>query len=102
LYVIELDQQAPQGRTITRIGGITVPLGEDMTFDGNSLVVADNDGLSVVELSPDGRQGRLVRQLRDPSFRQTASVARAGDRYLVVNTAWDGRTPDTISSIPAA
>ena len=79
-----------------------MPLGEDMILDGNRLVVADNDGLSVVELSPDGRQGRLVQQLRDPSFRETASVARAGDRYLVVNAGWDERIPDTISSVPAA
>ena len=101
LYLIELDPQAPNGRTITRIDGVTVPLGEGMTLDGNRLAVADNDGLSIVELSPDGRHGRLVQQLRDPSFRETSSVARAGDRYLVVNAGWDARIPDTVSSVPA-
>ena len=50
LYRIDLDPQAPQGRTITPITGATVPLGSRMILDGKRLVVADENGLSVVEL----------------------------------------------------
>jgi len=102
MYLIEVDPQAPAGRTITQIEGVTVPLAEDMALDGGRLVVADNAGLSVVELSEGARHGRIVSQLRDPSFHETASVARAGDRYLVVNADWNPSAPDTISSVPAA
>jgi DNA-binding beta-propeller fold protein YncE len=100
LYRIDLDPQAPQGRTITPITGATVPLGSRMILDGKRLVVADENGLSVVELSDDASSGTVVTRLRDPSFRDTTAVARVGDRYLVVNAAWNLPPPYTISSVP--
>jgi Cu-Zn family superoxide dismutase len=100
LYRIDLDPQAPQGRTITPITGATVPLGSRMILDGKRLVVADENGLSVVELSADASSGTVVTRLRDPSFRDTTAVARVGDRYLVVNAAWNLPPPYTISSVP--
>ncbi len=45
LYRIDLDPQAPQGRTITPITGSSVPLGSRMDLDGNRLVVADENGV---------------------------------------------------------
>jgi hypothetical protein len=102
LYRIDVDPQAPNGRTIIQIAGVTVPLGEDMILDGRQLVVADDAGLTIVELNEDASAGRLVRQVRDPSFVKTASVAKAADRYLVVNAPFNEAVPDTISSVPAA
>jgi sugar lactone lactonase YvrE len=111
LYRIDLDPQAPEGRTITPIAGVTVPLGNGMTLDGDRLLIADDEGVSVVELSDDATRGTVVARLRDPSFRDTAGVARVDDRYLVVNAAWNRSPPDhqgrgemtpyTVSSVPA-
>ena len=61
LYRIDLDPQAPQGRTITPIADAAVPLGSRMILDGKRLVVADENGLSVVELE----RGRRPRHGRD-------------------------------------
>lgn len=100
LYRIDLDPQAPHGRTITAIPGATVRLGSRMTLDGRRLVVADEDGLSIVELTDDASSARLVTRLRDPAFRDATAVARVGDRYLVVNAGWDAPPPYTVSSVP--
>jgi hypothetical protein len=100
LYRLDLDPQAPQGRTITPIAGAAVPLGSRMIVDGKRLVIADENGLSVVELSADASHGTVVTRMRDPSFHDTTAVARVGDRYLVVNTAWNDPPPYTISSVP--
>ena len=100
LYRIDLDPQASQGRTIIPITGATVPLGSRMILDGKRLVVADENGLSVVELNDDASSGTVVTRLREPSFHDTTAVARVGDRYLVVNTAWNDPPPYTISSVP--
>ena len=100
LYRIDLDPQAPQGRTITPVTGVTVPLGSRMALDGRRLLVADENGVSVVELSDDAASGTVVARLRDPSFRDTTSVVRVGDRYLVANAGWNDPPPYTISSVP--
>ena len=102
LYRIDLDPQAAEGRTITPIAGATVPLGSGMTRDGGRLLIADEIGVAVVELDDEATNGTVVTRLRDPSFRDTAGVARVDDRYLVVNAAWNHPPPYTVSSVPAA
>lgn len=99
LYRIDLGDTG--GRTIVPVTGATVPLATGMALDGNRLVIADDAGLSVVELGDDAGHATLVEQIRDPSFRSTAAVAVAGDRYLVANLADQSPPPDTISSVPA-
>jgi hypothetical protein len=101
LYRIDLDPRAPQGRTVTPISDATVPLGSRMILDGSRLVVADENGLSVVELDAGATRGTVVTRLRDPSFHDATAVARVGDRYLVVNAGWNEPPPYTISSVPA-
>ena len=71
-----------------------------MIVDGKRLVVADENGLSIVELNDDASSATLVTRLRDPSFRDATDVARVGDRYLVVNAGWNAPPPYTISSVP--
>ena len=100
LYRIDLDPQAPQGRTITPIADATARLGSKMIRDGNRLVVPDEDGLSVVELDAEATRGTVITRLRDPSFHDATGVARVGDRYLVVNAGWNDPPPYTISSVP--
>ena len=100
LYRIDLDPQAPQGRTITPVAGATVPLGARMILDGDRLAIADENGVTVVELSEHAARGTVVAQLRDPTFHDATAVARIGDRYLVVNAGWTDPPPYTISSVP--
>jgi hypothetical protein len=100
LYRIDLDPAVPNGRTITPITGAAVPLGSGMVLDGRRVVVADENGLSVVELSDDASSAMLVTRLRDPSFHDATAVTRVGDRYLVVNAGWNDPPPFTISSVP--
>ena len=73
-----------------------------MTRDGGRLLIADEIGVAVVELDDEATNGTVVARLRDPSFRDTAGVARVDDRYLVVNAAWNHPPPYTVSSVPAA
>ena len=71
-----------------------------MVLEGRRLIVADYAGVSVVELSEDMLHATVVEQLRDPSFRATASVVHVGDRYLVVNAGGSAprrRTPSPVS-----
>jgi hypothetical protein len=101
LYRIDLDPQAPGGRTISPIEGATVRQGQGMVLQGRRLIVADYAGVSVVELSADTGHATAVAQLRDPPFRATASVVQVGDRYLVANAGGSAPPPDTVSSVPA-
>ena len=100
LYRIDLDPQAPQGRTITPIVDATAPLGSKMVLDGNRLVIPDEEGLSVVELDAEATHGTVVARLRDASFHDVTGAARIGDRYLAVNAGWNDPPPYTISSVP--
>ena len=73
-----------------------MPLGSRMILDGTRLVVADENGVSVVELNADTSTATLVTRLRDPSFHDATAVARVDDRYLVVNAGWNDPPPYTI------
>ena len=101
LYRIDLDPQAPQGRTITPIADATVRLGSKMILDGNRLVVPDEDGLSVVELDAEATRGTVITRLRGPSFHDATGVARVGDRYLVVDAAGTTRRPTRSRACPS-
>lgn len=64
-----------------------------------ALVVADDSELSIVELGDNASQGRMVTQVRDPSFRDAASVAHVKGRLLVVNAGWSDPAPDTLVGV---
>ena len=82
LYRIDLDPQAPQGRTITPIADATACLGSKMILDGNRLVVPDEDGLSVVELDAEATRGTVVTRLRGPSIGISWSTPAGTTRRL--------------------
>jgi hypothetical protein len=56
----------------------------------------------IVERSDDASRGTVVGQSREPSFRETLSVAYADDRYLVVNSKAQNGQSYTVVSVPAA
>ena len=102
LYRIDLDPQAPRGRTITRVEGATVRQGEGMTLDGHRLVLADFHGLSIVDLSDDAGRAIAVTKVRDPAFNGALSVARVADRYVAVNSSTGDGQPYVLVSVPVA
>jgi hypothetical protein len=102
LYRIELDDHALGGRAITKIGGATVRQGEGMLLDGHRLVVADSRGLSIVNLSADAPHAFGVTTMHHPAFHAALSVARAGNRYLVINSATQIAEPYIVLSVPQA
>jgi hypothetical protein len=102
LYRIDLDPQAPHGRTIARIDGATVRQGEAMALDGHRLVVADFHGLSIVDLTDDAGRATAVTPVRDPAFNRVFSVARVADRYVAVNASTGEGQPYVLVSVPVA
>jgi Cu-Zn family superoxide dismutase len=83
LYRIDLDGQAPEGRTITPITGATVRLGARMTLDSGRLVVADEEGVSVVELDDGAASGSVVAQIATPR-----SGTRPPSSASTTGTSW--------------
>ena len=87
---------------ITKIGGATVRQGEGMLLDGHRLVVADSRGLSLLNLSDDASHASGVTTMRDPAFHAALSLTRAGNRYLVINSATQIAEPYIVLSVPQA
>ncbi|OZE96611.1 superoxide dismutase [Rhodococcoides fascians] len=88
------------------LGGRTLVNADGLELDDDTLyVVRNRDGLiSRVELSDDGRSGRVVGEITDGSFAYPTTVAVTDDRLLVVNSQFDKRggdpvEPFTVSSI---
>lgn len=101
LFRIDLDPQAPQGRTVTAIPGPEIPGADGLLIDGNRLVVVSFAGLTLLTLDVDTRTATAAGKIDDPSFRSPSTVVKAGGRYLVVNADFSkSRSPFTVSSVP--
>lgn len=96
-------------REVTQVdlGGATVQNGDGLEYDDDTLyVVRNRDGLIArVDLSDDGRSGRVTGEIRDPSFAYPTTAAAVDDRLLVVNSQFDKRggepvEPFTVSAVP--
>jgi sugar lactone lactonase YvrE len=99
-------------RAVTEInlGGETVTNGDGILLDVRTLyVVRNQQGLIVkILLSEDLSSGTVVSSSTDPSLTYPTTIAKAGDRLLVVNSQFNNRgegkqpvLPFTVSSIPA-
>ena len=89
------------------LGGTTLTNADGLELDDDTLyVVRNRDGvIARVDLSDDGRSGRVIGEITDPSFAYPTTVAATEDRLLVVNSQFDKRggepvEPFTVSSIP--
>jgi Cu-Zn family superoxide dismutase len=101
LFRIDLDHA---GRRIQRIAVDPVVGGDGMLLDHGRLVVVQGSPaqLTFIALSLDHHHasGTVVGHLTDPTLRGPSTVARAGDRYLVVNADFATSTvPFTVSAI---
>jgi hypothetical protein len=74
--------------------------GDGLLIDRGRLIVVQgsapdfpNGVVDFIELRHDGRKGRLVDQRTDASLQGPSTIARARDRYLVVNPDFATSTP---------
>jgi hypothetical protein len=76
------------------------PGGDGLLIDRGRLIVVQgsadgfpNGVVNFIELRHDGRKGRLEDRRTDDSFQGPSTIARARDRYLVVNADFATSTP---------
>jgi sugar lactone lactonase YvrE len=100
IFRVDLDPQAAQGRTITPVPGPDIPGADGLRIDGSRLVVVSFAGLTLLTLNDDTPTITTAGKIEDPSFRSPSTVAKADDRYLVVNADFSkSRSPFTVSSV---
>lgn len=80
------------------LGGAALTAGDGILLDGRVLYVVRNqlNRIAVVQLAPDLRSGRLVREVSNPDFAVPTTVAELGARLYVVNARFG--TPVTPST----
>ncbi|MEP7191391.1 MAG: hypothetical protein ABI903_00840 [Actinomycetota bacterium] len=101
LFRISVDRRRPAARTITKIDAPALG-GDGLLIDrGQLLVVTGNPAaVTALTLSRSDLRARAARVLTDPSLRGPSTIARAKDRYLVVNADFATNTqPYTVSAI---
>jgi len=102
LFRIDIDPEDTSARTITKIDAPALP-GDGLLIDrGRLLVVSrDPDQVTVLKLTRGDSRARVERVLTDPSLRGPSTIARAENRYLVVNADFvANRLPYTVSGLP--
>jgi sugar lactone lactonase YvrE len=90
------------------LGGETLTNGDGILLDGQTLYVARNQqGLIVkLQLADDLASGTVASSTSNPALAYPTTIAKAGDRLLVVNSQFDKRSsgqpvlPFTVASIP--
>jgi Cu-Zn family superoxide dismutase len=102
IYRIKLDQGAPGGRTIAQLAAPPVTGGDGMIWDRGRLVIVDGDpaSLTFMALSTDLTEAFITKVRTSPLLRGPSTVARAWNRYLVVNADFStSTTPFTVASL---
>ncbi len=91
-------------REVTQVdlGGEALTGGDGILLDGQTLyVVRGRDGVIVpVELSEDFASGEVGEGFADPSFARPTTIARYGNRLLVVNSQFDRRESGESPELP--
>ncbi|MDQ1626548.1 MAG: hypothetical protein QOI54_292 [Actinomycetota bacterium] len=103
LWSIDLrPEHAASGRTIEQIE-LATPLvgGDGLLVDRGRLVVVTGNpaSLTFVKLKHHDSRGRVDKVVTDATLHGPSTVARADNRYLVVNANFGGTAPFTISGI---
>lgn len=101
LFRIDIDRNNTAVRKITKIDAPELG-GDGLLIDrGRLLVVTGNPAaVTVLKLSRNDLRARVDEVLTDPTLRGPSTIARAKDRYLVVNAAFGQPTPYTVSALP--
>jgi hypothetical protein len=102
LFRIKVGKDGNDARKIRalKVTGGPFPGGDGLLIDRGRLLVVQgsadgfpNGVVNFIELRHDGRKGRLEDQRTDASFQGPSTIARARDRYLVVNPDFATATP---------
>lgn len=104
LYRIILDKNAPFGRTVRQLAAPPVVGGDGITWDRGRLMVVDGDlaRLVFLALKADLTEGVITKETTDPALKEPSTVARAWNRYLVVNADFaTDTTPFSVVSLKA-
>jgi Cu-Zn family superoxide dismutase len=99
--LFRIDGPSTAARTITKIDAPALG-GDGLLLDrGRLLVVTGSPAeVTVLKLSGHDSRARVEDVLRDPSLRGPSTIARARDRYLVVNADFATNTqPYTVSGL---
>src|SRR5215212_5751891 len=94
------------GETIqVDLGQGSLPGGDGMELDGQTLWVVRGGQITRVELGPDYASGTVGASFTDPSFTDPTTIARFDGCLLVVNSQFSQmqgqpRLPFTVSSVP--
>jgi sugar lactone lactonase YvrE len=101
-FRIALGGRGPVGRTITKIDAPALA-GDGLLIDRGRLLVVTGDpaAVTILKLSAHDTHARAAGVLTDPTLRGTSTIARANDRYLLVNADFTtNQQPYTVSAIP--
>src|SRR5215207_5126315 len=94
------------GETIqVDLGQGSLPGGDGMELDGQTLYVVREGQITIVTLGPDYASGSIGASFSDPSFATPTTIARYDGCLLVVNSQFDAiqgqpQLPFTVSSVP--
>lgn len=101
LFRINIDRANPAARTITKIDAPELA-GDGLLIDrGRLLVVTGNPAsVTILNLTRNDSRARIHKALTDPSLHGPSTIARAKNRYLVVNADFaNNAQPYTVSSL---
>ena len=101
LFRIDINPANTAARTITKIDAPQLA-GDGLLIDRGRLLVVTGSpaAVTVLNLSRHDSRARVDRVLTDPSLRGPSTIARAKDRYLVVNADFATNTqPYTVSAL---
>ncbi|MDF2758223.1 MAG: hypothetical protein K0S99_855 [Thermomicrobiales bacterium] len=97
---------AATGETIqVDLGAGSLPGGDGLELDGETLYVVREGQITTVTLGPDYTSGRVGASFSDPSFATPTTIARFDGCLLVVNSQFAAlpgqpQLPFTVSSVP--
>lgn len=86
------------------LGGATLPDGDGLLLEGQTLYVALNDGNAVaaIQLDANAGKGRLTKRITDPRFDKPTTLAAVGDRIYLPQARFDApTTPATAYTVIA-
>lgn len=101
LFRISIDPAKTAARKITKIHAPQLA-GDGLLIDQGRLLVVTGSpaAVTLLKLSDNDSRARVDKVLRDPSLLGSSTIARAEDRYLVVNADFATNTqPYTVSAL---
>lgn len=98
--LFRIDARTKEVREVD-LGGARLTTGDGLLLEGTTLYAVRETPAAVVvlELSDDFTSGSVIHTLTDPSLRLPTTLAKHGNRLLVVNSQLDGRSPELPFSV---